>query len=322
MNFKIIKYQPEHKHQWDDFVSRSKNGTFLFQRDFMDYHSDRFEDFSLLIFSKEKLLAVLPANVKANEIHSHQGLSYGGLLFSEKNLLQECVVIYQKVLEFLFENGFLKLHLKSIPILYQNPLGQELELITFFLEAILNRVDTYFVIDNSLKINPNRNRKRAINKATSNGLYIKKSNDLKLFWETILTPNLQNRFQVNPTHSLSEIELLKERFPDNIIFYGAYEKDTLKAGALIFEMNDVAHFQYSSGNEDRDDGALDLLFDFIIKLYKDKKFVSFGTSSESNGSLINRGLAYWKESFGARTVAQNFYTIETAKYKKLTNRFV
>ncbi|MEX0996449.1 MAG: GNAT family N-acetyltransferase [Flavobacteriaceae bacterium] len=322
MNYKVTRYQPEHKQKWDDFINRAKNATFLFHRDFMDYHSERFEDYSLMVFSEEKLVSVLPANLIGNEIYSHQGLSYGGFIFSKKSSLQDCISICQETLKFLLDNGILKLHLKSIPIIYQNQICQELEVLVFFLEAKLTRVDTYFIIDNSSNYTPNRNRKRAITKAILNGLHIKKTNDLKLFWESILSPNLQNRFGVNPTHSLSEIELLMDRFPNNIHFFGAYSQNVLKAGAVIFEMKEVAHFQYSSGDENRDEGAIDLLFDSIIKQYKHKKYVSFGTSSEANGSKINNGLAYWKESFGAGSIVQNFYEIQTSKFKNLTNRFV
>ena len=43
----------------------SKNGTFLFLRAYMDYHSDRFHDHSLMFHNeKGKLIAVLPANIK------------------------------------------------------------------------------------------------------------------------------------------------------------------------------------------------------------------------------------------------------------------
>jgi len=322
MKFTITKYQPEYKQQWDDFVSRAKNATFLFYRDFMDYHSDRFEDYSLMVFLEEKLVSVLPANIIENEIYSHRGLSYGDFVFLKKTNLQECLAIYEETLKHLFKIGILKMHIKSIPIIYHNQICQETEILVYFLGAELSRVDTYFIIDNHSKYTPNRNRKRAITKALSNGLQVKKTNDLKLFWETILTPNLQNRFGVEPTHTLSEIELLKDRFPKNILFYGAYEQEVLRAGAVIFEMEKVAHFQYSSGDEKRDEGALDLLFDFIIKQYKDKNYISFGTSSEANGSKINNGLAYWKESFGARSIVQNFYEIQTSNYKKLTNRFV
>ena len=68
---------------WNDFVSKSKNGTFLFHRDFIEYHSDKFDDFSLLVFFKQELVALLPANQVNNTIFSHQGLTYGGLILKQ-----------------------------------------------------------------------------------------------------------------------------------------------------------------------------------------------------------------------------------------------
>ena len=44
------------------FLDTPKNATFLFRRDYMDYHRDRFADHSLMIFRGEKLAALLPAN--------------------------------------------------------------------------------------------------------------------------------------------------------------------------------------------------------------------------------------------------------------------
>lgn len=83
--FKIIKYTSEHYNLWNDFVADAKNATFLFHRDFMEYHSDRFEDYSLLIFDeKENLKALFPANRIENDLFSHQGLTYGGLILDEK----------------------------------------------------------------------------------------------------------------------------------------------------------------------------------------------------------------------------------------------
>ena len=66
-------------------MATAKNSTFLFHRDFMDYHQDRFDDYSLLIFKKEKLIAVFPANKIDEILYSHQGLSYGGLVFYKKH---------------------------------------------------------------------------------------------------------------------------------------------------------------------------------------------------------------------------------------------
>ncbi|MDO4958531.1 MAG: GNAT family N-acetyltransferase [Prevotellaceae bacterium] len=59
----ICRYTQNKQTEWDAFVKVSKNGTFLFLRAYMDYHSDRFTDHSLMYYNeKGKLIAVLPAN--------------------------------------------------------------------------------------------------------------------------------------------------------------------------------------------------------------------------------------------------------------------
>ncbi|MEG1026292.1 MAG: FemAB family protein, partial [Flavobacterium sp.] len=83
-NLIVKKYTKSDYDIWNDFIDQAKNATFLFHRDFMEYHADRFEDFSLLIFEDEKLRAILPANKRSNSVYSHQGLTYGGLVFSAK----------------------------------------------------------------------------------------------------------------------------------------------------------------------------------------------------------------------------------------------
>ena len=59
----IETYKDNYKADWNNFVDSSKNSTFLFNRDFMDYHSDRFEDFSLMVYEKSELIALLPLNI-------------------------------------------------------------------------------------------------------------------------------------------------------------------------------------------------------------------------------------------------------------------
>ena len=76
----IERYSSQRKVAWDDFVKRSKNATFLFFRDYMDYHADRFQDASLLIYRGDSLVALLPGNLLDTIFYSHQGLTYGGLL--------------------------------------------------------------------------------------------------------------------------------------------------------------------------------------------------------------------------------------------------
>lgn len=47
--FEIRKYNDTDKEAWNAFVDQSRNATFLLNRSYMDYHSDRFTDHSLMI---------------------------------------------------------------------------------------------------------------------------------------------------------------------------------------------------------------------------------------------------------------------------------
>ena len=80
----IASYTADQVKTWDDFVNRSKMPMFMFNRGFMDYHADRFQDASLMFYRDDELLAVLPASRHGDEIRSHGGLTYGGMISGEK----------------------------------------------------------------------------------------------------------------------------------------------------------------------------------------------------------------------------------------------
>ena len=76
----IKLYEAERRQEWDDFVNAARNGTFLFLRGYMDYHADRFSDFSLMAYRGNKLYALLPAHCTEDALCSHCGLTYGGMV--------------------------------------------------------------------------------------------------------------------------------------------------------------------------------------------------------------------------------------------------
>ena len=65
---------------WNKFVAVAKNSLFMHDRNFMDYHADRFVDNSLMFYDDEDLLALLPCNKKDDVLYSHGGLTYGGFI--------------------------------------------------------------------------------------------------------------------------------------------------------------------------------------------------------------------------------------------------
>ncbi|MCF6307096.1 MAG: GNAT family N-acetyltransferase [Flavobacteriaceae bacterium] len=315
----MIKYTNEHKKEWDNFIATAKNATFLFQRDFMDYHKNRFEDFSLMVYKDEKLYALLPANKSRNIVISHQGLTYGSFILNESAKLLDSFKAFKKVLEFLNNKGIEKLDIQIIPTFYTNLPSDELEYFLFKANAKLIKRDVILLIDYQNKLRFKKNRREGINKALRNDLIIKIDNDFDAFWKEILIPNLSKKHNSSPVHTLKEIKLLATRFPTNITQVNVYKDDKIVAGTTVFLTKNVVHPQYVSANQDKNTfGSLDFLYDFIINHFKeDKKYFSFNTSSEDNGKLLKQGLLFWKEGCGARPHVFNNYEVNTRVYKTL-----
>lgn len=321
-NYVVKKYQSTNYSLWNEFVAAAKNATFLFHRDFMEYHSDRFQDYSLLIFDeKENLKAILPANKMGDTIYSHQGLTYGGLVLNQKSKLQDVLEITYSILRYLDENEVLKLHVKQLPSIYTNFPADEMEYLSFILNAKLVRRDSLSVIDLLNNRFFSKGRLEGIKRGNEWNLICKEESCFKSFWEKILIPNLEHKHGAKPIHSLEEITFLKSKFPKNIRQFNVYYGDEIVAGTTIFETNLVAHSQYISGNLTKNElGSLDFLHNHLLKkIFSDKKYFDFGISNENQGKNINQGLLFWKESFGARTIVQNFYEIETKNYPLIEN---
>ena len=47
----VKRYSDENVDLWNGFNAKSKNSMFMFDRNYMDYHRDRFKDYSLLFYS-------------------------------------------------------------------------------------------------------------------------------------------------------------------------------------------------------------------------------------------------------------------------------
>ena len=310
---------------WNDFVAKAKNATFLFHRDFMEYHSDRFEDFSLLVFDeKENLKAILPANVSENKMYSHQGLTYGGIVINSSLKLEKFISIYSEILRFLNENSIEIINFKLMPAFYCLQPSDELNYTLFLSDAKLTRRDALatIVLNEHFKIDSNR--VEGVKRAEKLALKIKKTTDFADFWNTVLIPNLDVKHEAKPVHTLAEIQALQEKFPDNIVQYNVYQDDEVIAGTTLFIDKKTVHVQYISAIGDKNQhGALDYLFHHLIsKEFSNYSYLDFGISNENQGRNINKGLQYWKETFGARTFTQDFYEVETRNFVKLNQVFI
>lgn len=308
----IRRYRREDKELWNSFVSKARNATFLFDRNYMDYHADRFDDNSFMFYHKGKLKAVLPANVAGDTLYSHQGLTYGGLLLDKKATVEDVLECFDSLNSWLRENGKSKVVYKALPWIYQQyPSEEDLYALTWKCKAqlISRNIASTIVIDNKLKFA--ESRKSGIRKALSLNIEVGESNDVDGFWH-VLEDNLGNRYNAKPVHTASEMKLLMSRFPNNIRLYVAKMNGEIVGGTLIYVTPQVVHTQYISASvEGKKHGALDLLFDYIInKVYANCRYFDFGKSTEQGGAYLNEPLIFQKEGFGGRGVCYDWYQWE------------
>lgn len=325
----IRRYTPEDAAEWNNFVwLKSRQGTFLFDRNYMDYHQDRFHDHSLMFFHKRKLYALLPANevtVSAQDgdeagttkkiLYSHQGLTYGGLLTCPKVTAEVCIDIFESLREYLRENGFQSCIYKAMPWIYQRiPSEEDLYALTHVAQAKLKarEISTTISLDAAMRFS--ELRRRGIKKAALHELAIKFTkfpNDFSAFWD-LLDANLLERHHTHPVHSKEELELLMHRFPDNILCFVVEKDETIIGGSIVYATPQVIHTQYIAANElGKQLGALDALFDFIIhKCRWNVPYFDFGKSTEDEGNFLNRNLIHQKEGFGGRGVIYDTYEWE------------
>lgn len=308
----IRHYIPEtDRGLWDSFVQTSRNGTFLHLRDYMDYHSDRFRDYSLMVEDAGRLVAVMPACAMPDATFcSHAGLTFGGLLIDSRMSQQQVIEAFRLINDLLRKEGFWEVTYKPVPHIYHRIPAEE-DLYALFLECnatLISRAPSATIVSGE-RPPLSRGRKCALRKAERLGVEVCESEDFETFWQ-ILTENLAQRHNAIPVHSLAEIRLLHSRFPDRIRLHLATHEGTIVAGCVMYLFDRVAHTQYISASPlGRELGALDPLINSVIDQYSaTHRYFDFGISTESGGRVLNTGLMTQKEGFGARVIVQEAYS--------------
>ena len=287
LKIRTYQFSSQDFDEWNAFVAQSKNGTFLLDRRYMDYHQERFRDYSLMFYSKDKLVAVMPAHHDDVTVYSHGGLSYGGLIISPKISTAQVCELFRDLNYSLKLNQFKRVVYKSIPWIYHRlPSEEPLFALTKVCGAsILSR------------------------EAAKAGVRVVEQNDFAPFWY-VLERNLMMRHHTRPVHSLNEITLLKSRFPQNIRLFTACCGDEIVGGTVLYIDRDVVKTQYISASErGREIGALDELFSSLLNRFADEGYTyfDFGTSNMPGSDDLHDSLIFQKEGFGARAVCYDTY---------------
>lgn len=306
-SFEITRYTVEQRTIWDDVVRKSKNGNFLHQRDYMEYHAHRFDEQSVIIFKQGKPIAVFPCNRVDNKIVSHGGLTYGGLIYGNNLHAAAVLEIFHAIAEYYRQGNIQSILYKAIPHLFHKYPAEEDLYALHRLGARVCRRDISSAIRLDSRIKFSDSRKCTIRKSAKLGVEIREGDFFAEYHK--LLAQVVAKFGSEPVHTLEELELLKSRLPDNIRLFGAFNGEQLLAGTIIYDFGHVVHTQYlASSDEGREIGALDFVLARLIEdTFASRQYFSFGISTEQDGKYLNEGLIFQKEGFGARGVVNDFY---------------
>ena len=271
----------------------------------MDYHSDRFVDASLMFYYNSELIAILPASLHNNELRSHGGLTYGGFICGDRMKQYIMIDCFNGLKEFCLCHGIYSILYKNIPYIYHKKPAQDDLYALFCSGAKLKSVSPTTVIDLLNPCKMAKGRKAQISRAQREKVEVKEFVNIKAFME-LENKVLQEHHGVSAVHTYKELQLLHDRFPNNIICVGGFLNEKLIAGALLFRYQNVVHTQYLAADEKaREIGALDYVISYCLKKYESNvRYFDFGTSQNPNGGGMNTGLKAQKEGFGGRSVAQ------------------
>lgn len=290
--------------EWDSFVASSINGTFLLSRKYMEYHADRFEDYSVVISSGGKIIALLPANRDGSVIRSHGGLTYGGIIISEAMKASEFEGVFRSLTDQLRAWKFSVLDYRPAPYIYhRHPSDYDIYAL-LRAGAVVGRTTLLSVLKPGFPLPVQERRRRQIRKAERAGLWVGESDDIPRYWQ-LLTERLETGHGAKPVHTLEEILGLRASFPANIKLFACTREHEMLGGVLVYESDRVAKTQYIAGSEEgRSVGAVDFVLNYLItSRYRKMDFIDLGSSEE--GGIINSGLINQKEGFGARGVAMH-----------------
>lgn len=313
----IKRYTASDASLWDAFVRGSRNGTFLFERAYMDYHSDRFTDHSLIFTDdKARVIALLPANEKEGCLYSHQGLTYGGFVLSEHTSMEQVLRMFESLKQYMVETGLSILFYKPVPTIYHLCPSQEdiYALWRMGAEIVGCNISCTVPLCSTIKPEVERRRRRGLAKASQLNYRLQEEASLEIFWP-IMVENLLDRYQASPVHSLEEMKLLQSRFPNQIRCYLLLDVEgNAQAGAVVFESAQTVHVQYGHATpKGKAEGALDMLYLSLIDRYSQNPrfhYFDFGTSNEEGGRVLNENLIAQKEGFGGRGVACPIYSMK------------
>lgn len=302
--------------EWDSVAREAVNGHFMFERRFMDYHADRFDDHSLLFYDDRAHddrgpIAVLPAHRKGGDLVSHAGLPFAGLLWKEDVRMNAMAGCVEAMVEHMAMHEFSRLFYSPVPTPYKRFHDDEDLYQIERAGAVL--AGTKVACSARIGSNPgiSKNRRAIVNRGARRGLRFERGIALADSYR-IISAFLEERFQKRPVHSLAELELLTRRFPEEIRCDGVVHGDELVHAMITFHSVTCVRLQYTGGTrKGRELHAQDFANVSLLDAPEMQgRWFDFGTSMNPETGDLQSKLHWYKETLGGRTSLLRTYVLD------------
>ena len=265
---------------------------------------------------RARFVGVFPAAEDPGDpaiVVSHPGLTYGGIVHDGSlrgtSMLGSLEVIagHYRML------GYKRLRYKAIPAIYHTAPANDDLYALFRLGASRYRSDLSATIDLANRGPIGQRRARSRRRAETADVHTEQGwDEIEVFWR-MLESNLSRRHGASPVHSLAEIQLLRERFPDEILLIIAKIGEAPVGGTVLFATESALHMQYTATTEEgRDACATNLVMEHAVALGRQRgcRYFDFGICTGDAGWTLDQGLYQFKASFGAGGTVYDHYELD------------
>ena len=304
----IIKYDAnKHKILWDSFVLKSNNGTIFHSRKFLSYHKERnFQDCSFLFQNKNNIEALFTGAIIDDVLYSHPGASFGGFIYNQLSFEFGSKIV-ELLLEFAQQNNLKEIVIVPTPFIYYNQYNEVMEYCLYINGfSVIEYYMSSFVNLESNLLDQLHNRKKRYIKKMEGEIEIELSKDLDSFYPILVNNKLKHK--TKPTHTLEELKILMQQFPDEIKLLLSYQNNKIIGGALNFITNknscilfyNMIDYEYQSLQV----ASLQIYASLKWAQENNLKFLDIGVSQLYEGDKIipHESLINFKEQFGAKAM--------------------
>jgi len=238
----VHEYKENNRDEWEDFVSKSNNGTMFHNQSFLDYHEKGKFNFQHLMFRDgDELLALLPGGLTSDGdvFWSPVGASYGSFVTKDIHF-EVALQLVDTFLEFCREKKFKEIYLIPPPIIYSLNYSQHLEFAMLYRKFDFEHHYISHAVhlkhgNNFLAFFDKTARKTIHRILREKRLTIRESDDFETFNHILI--NNKAKHNIKPTHTLEDMLRLNKLMPENIRLNMVYLGDIPIAGSLLFLCN-------------------------------------------------------------------------------------